>query len=519
MAQTDTLDDYLTDIDPATWTWAAYVLRYTSEQLRAQKVRRALCRLDPLLFAVIYLRHHLCSEETRGEISISQFHIDLCRSARQWTRRDIGPAEVRDAWVAPRGSGKSTWAFLILPLWALAYRHRKYIAAYANTATQAEGHLRSLKHELDNNQALREDFPKLCRAKRRPNGVVVADRQDIYIAESGVAFTAKGIDTSTLGAKIGSQRPDEIILDDIEPDASNYSEGEKTKRLATVRNALMPMNLNAVLWFVGTTTMDGSIIHDLVRQATDPEPPEWPGEENITVHYYHAIIDLPDGTRASLWPARWSIEYLISIEDTDSFRLNMANQPVGNGGWWQPGDIRYDQRPAYARVVMVIDGAVTAKKTSDETGVAIVGLDLTDRRLYVREAIGLRLTGEPRRARIIDLIVEHDVDYVLVEANQGGDLWYTELNNLPVKMRTFTQKEPKPVRIKRALAAYQRRGGRVAHEKPLPQLERQQKAYPNVLHEDVLDATAAAIEHLAAIIMRSADARRDKALVHQFSYR
>lgn len=520
MPTTD-LDDYLADIDPATWTWAAYVLRYSSEQLRAQKVRRKLCRLDPLLFAVIYLRHHLASEETREQISISPFHIDLCRSARQWTRRDLGPAEVRDAWVAPRGSGKSTWAFLILPLWALAYRHRKYFAAYANSASQAEGHLRSLKDELDNNEQLRADFPKLCSAKRRPNGMVVADRADIYIAASGVAFTAKGIDSSTLGAKIGRQRPDAILLDDIEPEASNYSAGEKEKRLATVQNALMPMNLNAVLWFTGTTVMDGAIMHDIVRQVTEKgeEAPDWPRDEKIRVHYYHAIVDLPDGRRQSLWPQRWTIEYLISIEGTDSFSLNFANEPTGNGGWWQPGDIRYGLRPGYARVVMVIDGAVTAKKTSDQTGIAIVGLELAARRLFVREAIGLRLTGEPRRARIIDLIVDYDVDYVLVEANQGGDLWYTELHDLPVKMRTFTQKEPKPVRIKRLLAAYQRMGGRVAHERPLVQLEKQQKAYPNVLHEDILDATAAAVEHLAAIIMRSKDAQKDKALVHQFSYR
>lgn len=518
MPTTD-LDDYLADVDPATWTWAAYVLRYTVAQLSEQKVRRKLCRLDPLLFAVIYLRHHLASEETDEQISISQFHVDLCRAARQWTRRDLTPAQVRDAWVAPRGSGKSTWAFLILPLWALAFRHRQYIAAYANTATQAEQHLASLKRELDTNEALRDDFPKLCRAQRRPNGTTVADRQDIYIAESGVAFTARGIDSSTLGAKIGKKRPDKILFDDIEPDESNYTAKEKEKRLKTVRNAVFPMNLNAVVWFTGTTTMDGSLMHDLVRQATDPDSPEWPREENIRVHYYHAIVELPDGGRASLWPQRWSIEYLISIEGTDSFNLNMANQPTGNGGWWKPEDLRYDHRPAYARTVMVIDGAVTVKASSDETGIAIVGLALQERRLFVREAIGIRLTGEPRRAKIIDLIVEYDVDYVMVEANQGGDLWFMELHHLPVKMATFTQHEPKPVRIKRALAAYQRRGGRVAHEKPMPQLERQMKAYPNILHEDVLDACAAALEHLVAIIFQSAAARRDKALVHQFSYR
>lgn len=498
------LDAFLASVDPA--------------ELAVPECRRLLAKYSPLWFAVIYLPHHLASKETRDQVSFSRFHLDLCEWALRWCLRQHAEAAERTAWVAPRGSGKSTWGFLILPIWALAYAHRRYISAFADSGNQAQQHLMSFKLELATNQLLREDFPDLVTPATR-GGVTVADRQDMYIAKSGVAFTAKGIDSSTLGAKIGNQRPDLILFDDIEPDEANYSPYQKQQRLKTVLQAVLPMNLNAVVSLLGTTTMDGSIIHDVVRQATDPEAPTWPAEENIRVHYYNAITTGPDGVERSLWPERWPLAFLQSIRETASYKLNFENQPVSEGGWWQPGDIHYDQRPHYDRTVMVIDGAVTVKKTSDETGISIVGLALAERRLFVREAIGVRLTGEPRRAKVIELILDYDVDYVMVEANQGGDLWYTELNNLPVKMTTFTQKEPKPVRIKRALAAYQRRGGRVAHEKPLAQLERQMKAYPNVLHEDVLDATAAALEHLIAMIFKSAAARSDRALVHQLSYR
>jgi hypothetical protein len=520
MPAAEVADDYLADVDPLVWTWAAYALRYSTEQLRAQKVRRQLCRLDPLLFAVLYLKHHLSSTETHDQISISPFHVDVCRAARQWTRKDISEAAVRDAWIAPRGSGKSTWAFLILPLWALAYRHRKYIAAYANSASQAEGHLASLKDELDNNDRLREDFPKLCRAKRRPNGMVVADRHDIYIAESGVAFTAKGIDSSTLGAKIGRQRPDAIILDDIEPDASNYSPGEKEKRLATVLNALMPMNLNAVVWFVGTTVMNGSIIHDIVRQEFDSQAPEWPVEEKIRVHYYNAILTDAAGVERSLWPQRWSLEFLASIRHTASYKLNFENKPVSQGGWWQPGDIKYGRLEGYDRIAMFVDGAVTAKATSDETGITIMGLSLAQKRIYILEAIGVRLTGEPRRRKILELCETHDVDYIMCEANQGGDLWHMELHHMPVKVVTFVQKEPKSVRIRRFLALYQRAGGRILHAKVLPMLENQQASYPNLLHEDVLDSASAGGEHMVGLLFASGPAAtRARSSITQHSYR
>lgn len=496
----------------------AYLAALDPGELAVPECRRALTSFDPLLFAILYLPHHLASKETGGQISFSPFHLGLCTWAESWSLQHHGEAEERAGWVAPRGSGKSTWGFLGLSMWALAHRHRSYVAAFADSGYQAQQHLMSFKLELTTNRLLREDYPELCAPAMR-GGATVADRQDMYIAESGAAFTAKGIDSSTLGAKIGKQRPDLILFDDIEPDEANYSEYQKNQRLKTVLQAVLPMNLNAVVMFLGTTTMQGSIIHDIVRQATDPEPPDWPREEKIRVNYYPPILTGPDGQERSLWPQRWSLEFLQSIRHTPSYKLNFENQPVSLGGWWQPGDIRYDKRPRYDRVVMFVDGAVTAKPTSDETGIAIVGLSLRERKLFVREAIGIRLTGEPRRRRIIDLIIANDVDYVLAEANQGGDMWYGELHDLPVKLTTVHQKEPKPLRIRRLLSLYQRAGGVIFHEKPLPQLEAQARGYPNILHEDVLDAVAGDCEHLVAMIFASAAARRDRALVHQFSYR
>lgn len=510
--------DYLAEVDPATWSWAEYLLRYDKRLLAIPKMRRRLCRFDPLLFAIIYLRHHLASEETEGAVSVSQFHVDLCREALTWCRKDIGPIESRTAWVAPRGSGKSTWVFLILPLWAMAHMHRRYVAAFANTSTQAQQHLMSLKFELDNNQLLRKDHPHLCTAATRPGGSTVADRQDMYVSKSGVAFTAKGIDSSTLGAKVGNRRPDVMLLDDIEPEESNYSPKQKEDRLATVLNAVFPMNLNAVVVIAGTTVMAGSIIHEIIMQINDPEAPEWPREENIKVRYYPAIVTGPDGVERSLWPQRWALTFLLSIRHTASFALNFDNRPVSIAGWWKAAYIRRGYREHYDRVAMVVDGAVTTKEGSDFTGVAVGGLSIAARKVYLREAVELKLSGEPLRQRIIDIGVGLGVDYAMVEANQGGDLWYTVLHDMPFKLTTFTQKEPKPVRIRRMLAFYERAGGRIEHEKPLPALEKQQLAYPKVLHEDVLDASAAVSEHLFAMLFRAVG-QRDKAFVRQFSYR
>lgn len=489
------------------------------DQLAVPECRRILTAYDPLLFALLYLPHHLAAKETRNQISMSAFHLDLCDWALTLTRDDHAEAEERSAWVAPRGSGKSTWGFMILPLWALAHGHRTYIAAFADSGPQAEQHLMSFKLELATNQLLRNDFPDLVAPLMRA-GATVADRHNMYIARSKVALTAKGIDASSLGAKIENRRPDWILFDDIEPDEGNYSPYQKEQRLKSILQAVLPMNLNAVVTFLGTTVMKGSIIHDIVRQEQEADAPDWPAEENITAHYYNAILTGDDGTEASLWPERWPLTYLKSIRHTAAYKLNFENKPVSVGAWWKPGDVKYGRLAAYDRVALFLDGAVTAKPDSDETGITIAGLSLAQKRIYLRESIGIRLTGEPRRLRVLELIEAFDVDYVMCEANQGGDLWHGELHHMPVRVVTFTQKEPKPVRIRRLLMLYQRAGAPIIHEKPLPQLEAQQSAYPKLLHDDVIDSAAAAAEHMLALINAAGPAaKRNRASVQQFPYR
>ena len=506
------LDEYLADLD--------------LEQLAIAECRRELTKYDPMLFALLYLAHHLAAPETGSVISFSRFHLDLCEWALTMCWHDHKEAAERSAWVAPRGSGKSTWGFMILPIWALAHGHRSYIAAFADSGTQAQQHLMSFKLELSTNALLQEDFPDLVAPAMR-NGMTVADRQDMYIARSRAAFTAKGIDSSSLGAKIENRRPDWIIFDDIEPDEGNYSEYQKEQRLKTILQAVLPMNLNAVVSFLGTTTMKGSIIHDIVRPAygvPDEQAPTWPADENIVVHYYNAIITRADGTEDSLWPERWSIVYLSSIRNTPSFKLNMENQPVSQGGWWQRGNIKYGHLDgAYDRVTMFLDGAVTAKPGSDETGITIVGLSLAQRRIYILESIGVRLTGEARRLRVLELIEAFDVDNVMCEANQGGDLWLGELHHMPVKVSTFTQHEPKHVRIRRLLMLYQRAGAPLVHAKQLPALEGQEESYPKLVHDDVIDSASAGAEHMLALIgihlATKKNRGRGRSSVSQHSYR
>lgn len=468
----------------------------------AQLARWRACALDPWLFARVYLPRHVVID---GTMSMADLHRELVDVGRSWTTGmgTVRPGEDRSIWVAPRGCGKSTWLFLILPMWAAAFGYTRFIAAFADSGPQAENHLTTFKHELDTNELLRHDFPKLCNARKRITGVNEADRHGLYISESGFIFAARGIDASSLGLKIGDARPDLIILDDIEPDEGSYSAYQMKKRKGTVLDAVLPLNIYARVVLVGTVTMAGSLIHQAVkahRGEFDTEN-EWVKAEGFRVHHVPAIATRADGTERSTWPEKWSIEFLQSIRSTRSYAKNYANDPMGaDGGFWTPEDFRYGHLEAITRTLLSIDPNVTdpfrvqgKKNRSDYTGLAVIGYDPTVSKCEVHAAEAVKLTGDPLRSKVVQVLERHpEIGLILVEVNQGGDLWLDILHDLPVRVKPVHQSEKKETRAARVLSHYQR--GRVLHSRPFPALEEQMAAFPLAPNDDLVDAVGSGVE-------------------------
>ena len=87
--------------------------------------------------------------------------------------------------------------------------------------------------------------------------------------------------------------------------------------MISVRDTILPMNERAHVALVGTVTMLGSLMHQLIRTVTDHEAPaEWIIEERFRVHYFPPIID---GVR-SIWPAKWPLEYLLEHQHERGYR-------------------------------------------------------------------------------------------------------------------------------------------------------------------------------------------------------
>ena len=456
--------------------------------------RRTLTRLDPRLFALVYLRHHLTGDEVGGVVSFSEAHLDWYEQMAEWVQPIGVPKAWRRTYVAPRNSAKSTTWFLIAPLWAGAHGFVKFVAAFADSSTQAEGHLTTLKRELDTNVLLREDFPDFCApAVREGRGTLVSDNRQMMQQRSGFIFAAKGVDSATLGMKVGERRPDLIILDDIEPSESNYSAYLVEKRLNTITDAILPLNDWARVVWAGTVTLDGSLIHQAVKALTTTETPAaWITDERFTPHYYPALVPNDDGSVRSLWPEKWGLDYLLSIRHTRAFQKNMMNLPVAADGlMWSEADIvEADPGPDVlnrCNHMLSVDPATTTKTSSDYTGVAVLSHDRTTGVVYVRGVWQMKLSGRPLRQRLTGILTAYpEVTVIYVEVNQGGDLWADVFEGLPVRYVSKHQTVKKEVRAGWLLNGYQRR--KVVHCGSFTEFTGQLLAFPKGLNDDMVDA-------------------------------
>lgn len=472
--------------------------------------RIELTKYDPMLFALTYLPHHLKNSE--GELTLSEFHYDLAEYGKTWINKPTSPKENRDAFIAPRECGKSTWIFLILPLWAAAHGHIKFVAAFSDAASQAETHLMTFKNELESNEYLKADFPELCTPKLvNSTGRSMASNSWRIIQSNDFIFDANGIDTNSLGKKVFGQRPDLIILDDIEKGEKNYSEYQAGQQRRTVFDDIAPMNIYARMIIVGTTTMPNSMMDEFRKysEGNRDQALGWITDQNVKVHYYPAIMTAEDGSERSVWPEKWSLEWLNSQRHLRDFAKNYMNKPINaDGNFWTYEDVIIEEAEEYGNTIISIDPAVTKNKVSDYTGIAVLSRGEDDN-VYVREAFQLKVSPSELSERVATLVEQYNPGIIYVETNQGGDLWQDVFKNIPVKYRSIRQSVSKQVRAGKALNFYQQ--GKVRHTAHFPALEEQMYSFPKVSHDDVLDAMVSGVLYFL-------DNKAPKVLARQLNY-
>lgn len=115
------------------------------------------------------------------------------------------------AFVAFRGSGKSSIVTTFYPLWSIiGITEKRFILIVSRTQPQARAHLASLKREIEGNELLRADFGAL------EENSDTWGQSALFVQRFNSQVIAASTEQSIRGLRHGSRRPDLLIVDDVE---------------------------------------------------------------------------------------------------------------------------------------------------------------------------------------------------------------------------------------------------------------------------------------------------------------
>ena len=189
-------------------------------------IRRKLGAFDLGYFGRAYLPHYFSRPSP-------QFHQELDKLWSDGVLKGLIPDNglnsktinraqgSKRAVAAPRGHAKSTNLTFKDTLHAIVYEYKHYPIILSDTSDQAEGFLESIRDELEENEAFRDDF-----------GDLVGDvwRSNVLVTKTKIKVEAIGSGKKIRGRKHKNWRPDLFVLDDCEND-ENVNTPEQRRKL------------------------------------------------------------------------------------------------------------------------------------------------------------------------------------------------------------------------------------------------------------------------------------------------
>jgi len=324
--------------------------------------------------------------------------------------------------VAPRGHSKSTLCSFKIPLYCLLFRLKPFILLISANEAMAKEFLKSIRIELETNEAIIEDF-----------GELKGDtwNTECLILTNDTCIMAKGADSSLRGIKYKNLRPTLIISDDIMKDSNVASESKLDQLKKWYWESLVNTgDTYTSFLFIGTRMTEDDLLADIMNNPTYTTlfyqaVISWSEREDLWNEWEDIVTDLSNPFRLSaaetffekhkdemlkgtavLWEAKNDYYDLmlkrIEIGD-DAFSKELQNEPKSSKD-------RVFQELAYyheldmsklQEIVMTIDPSLAKSNRSDFSAITVLGKD-EDGYFYV-------LDGDCRRLKpdvLIDVVIE-----------------------------------------------------------------------------------------------------------------
>ena len=400
---------------------------------KAERLRHVRADDGFQYFLETYLPHYV-----RGEHSL--FHQHIFARVPEIMASKKG---VRDLFVAPRGSSKSTHLSLGFALYCIVLGKTKYCLEVCDVYAQAALLIEALKAELTTNPRLSHDFPDACGQGR-------VWREGEIVTRTNIRVEGLGALQKIRGRRHGPYRPDLMFFDDLENDEAVRSPDQRKKLETWITRAALkvgpPDGSMHVIW-VGTVLHFDAV---LVRAAKSPvwrvtefqALVKWPdrmdlwdqfeeaynneGEDAATA-FYHANKAEMDAGAVVNWPAIQPLLFLMleRAASHDAFQTEYQNKPLSEGNPF--GKLTYWNLEDPNLVFFgAIDPSLGKKgKGRDPSAILIGGFDRLTGRMDVVEA--------SIRKRLPDIIIS---DTIALQRKYRCVLWFVEAVQFQEFLRT-----------------------------------------------------------------------------------
>lgn len=321
-----------------------------SETPAAKRARVQRLLSDYNAFVLHYFPHYVTNKDTGKTTPCAKFHVDAANKV-------LKNKNLKGVFKWARGHAKSTHFDIFIPLWLKALGQLHVMVLVGKSEINANTLLSDVQAELQFNQRYIADFGEQYNFGSWQDGE--------FITKDGTAFFARGRGQSPRGLRYRSNRPDYIVIDDLDDDELCENEARVKKLFNWVKEALF----GALDGGRGRFIMVGNLISKNSVLALVA------AIEAVLVSQVNAY----DKKGNPSWAEKWSKEELKEMERMmgyRSFQKEMMNNPITEGAVFHNDWIRWKKilpLHKYDSIVAYCDPSFKGSTKNDYKAIKVWG--------------------------------------------------------------------------------------------------------------------------------------------------
>lgn len=313
-----------------------------SEKTKLERIKRL--RSNYAAFVDYYFPHYTINPETGETTPCAEFHIKAANKVKK-------ERNLKAVFKWHRGAAKSTHLDIFIPLWLKCQEVKQLnvMVLVGKSEDNANTLLGDIQAELQFNQRYIHDY-----GQQYNNG---SWEDGEFVTKDGTAFFARGRGQSPRGLRYRSNRPDYIVIDDLDDDELCESPARVTRLTNWVKEALFGAldGGRGRFIMVGNLIAKNSVLANIA--ATDG------------VHV--SQVNIWDRNGNVSWSAKWTPDEVKAIERFQgyrSFQKEYMNNPITEGAVFRQDWIKWGKLPElkkFEEFVLYIDPSFKGTTKND----------------------------------------------------------------------------------------------------------------------------------------------------------